>query len=572
MDPPNSDNRPPTMTNPFPEELISAYLDDQLSPSERQRFETLLETNTEHRRVLDDLIAIRRDLQALPRNGLDVGFSDRVLAAIQARKSPSTQSLPDDSHIASLATPARMQKQNDRAPAWQWLVAGTAALVLAIGLSVNWLPDRTPIGMNSPKVSETAKPVASQETMASPAVASAPAKQEAAEGAPDQAANFAAAPPQDSMALAPAPHVQPSEGDLKSVEIANANLREAEAGQAQADGIRPAKAMRRSATVAEAKQLRKKTAQNADAAESSQEIPSFDDLKNLAQDESRQGELVIHVSVANRLESERLIRDMLASHDFPGKPQADSEEPFPLRNRSQDRRVETLQDAAPNQKGLGDEAVRDSDLIEVVLEASPESLSRFLTRDEVAESGVHIVDASIVRGVGQAPGSSDLLSMKRGASRKMADAASNAQLAASAKGNAELRERAAAADVADDALPAGEKAKGAALEAIAAPGAAAMAAAPADNEPQLAKAEKKSAAPGEIGNKIAPGSAVPSDKSQADFGGGRGAKPGSDSQRQLLGRGKVRVRFVFVPAEASASEMDKPAESPAEPASPASPE
>ena len=61
------------------EEMISAYLDDQLTDQERNRVERLLAETGEHRRALQELREVRESLQSLPRHRLPEEFGERVL-------------------------------------------------------------------------------------------------------------------------------------------------------------------------------------------------------------------------------------------------------------------------------------------------------------------------------------------------------------------------------------------------------------------------------------------------------------------------------------------------------------
>jgi anti-sigma factor RsiW len=61
------------------EELLSAYLDDELSPEDRARVEQWLVDDAEYRRLFEELRAVRRDLQALPRHKLPADLSAAVL-------------------------------------------------------------------------------------------------------------------------------------------------------------------------------------------------------------------------------------------------------------------------------------------------------------------------------------------------------------------------------------------------------------------------------------------------------------------------------------------------------------
>jgi anti-sigma factor RsiW len=63
----------------FPDELISAYLDGELSPAEKVRVEEQLMDSAEHRRLFEELKSLRRSLQALPAESLGEDFAARVL-------------------------------------------------------------------------------------------------------------------------------------------------------------------------------------------------------------------------------------------------------------------------------------------------------------------------------------------------------------------------------------------------------------------------------------------------------------------------------------------------------------
>jgi negative regulator of sigma E activity len=62
------------------EELISAYIDDELSPDERLRVEQWLASDPQARQLLEDLRALRGRIQSLPVVSPPAGFTQRVLA------------------------------------------------------------------------------------------------------------------------------------------------------------------------------------------------------------------------------------------------------------------------------------------------------------------------------------------------------------------------------------------------------------------------------------------------------------------------------------------------------------
>lgn len=141
------------MNDPLTEELLSAYLDGELPDAERAGVEQWLTASAEHRRLLDDLQAIRRELQALPRQSLDAGFSERVLAAIRERTSePNSGSAAgaggSDSPTttppeppSALSTPKSAQPGHLGMPAWRWFAAGVAATLAALFVGINAAPE-----------------------------------------------------------------------------------------------------------------------------------------------------------------------------------------------------------------------------------------------------------------------------------------------------------------------------------------------------------------------------------------------------------------------------------------------
>lgn len=73
------------MNRPSENELLSAYLDGELGPQERQEVDRLLAADAEARQTLADFRALRAALQALPAERLEPGFRDRVLRLAEHR-------------------------------------------------------------------------------------------------------------------------------------------------------------------------------------------------------------------------------------------------------------------------------------------------------------------------------------------------------------------------------------------------------------------------------------------------------------------------------------------------------
>src|SRR5437763_13792156 len=72
------------MTREFPDELLSAFLDDELSPAERAQVEKHLATSEADRQLLTDLKSLRSDLASLPQAAVSPDFADRVVRAAVA--------------------------------------------------------------------------------------------------------------------------------------------------------------------------------------------------------------------------------------------------------------------------------------------------------------------------------------------------------------------------------------------------------------------------------------------------------------------------------------------------------
>ncbi len=77
----------------FSEELISAYLDGELTAEEQASVEQTLAANAEFRQLADELRMLREGLQSLPRHQLPSDFSDQILGRLTASPKPPGTSL-----------------------------------------------------------------------------------------------------------------------------------------------------------------------------------------------------------------------------------------------------------------------------------------------------------------------------------------------------------------------------------------------------------------------------------------------------------------------------------------------
>ena len=115
----------------FSEELLSAYLDDEVSEEQRRHVEAWLAANVEHQQVFDELRTLYQSLRALPVYHLDEGFADRVLsaAALRSRGVPADDGEPAVPAISAHRIPSGARTRLRRRLAWG--LAGVLALSAA---------------------------------------------------------------------------------------------------------------------------------------------------------------------------------------------------------------------------------------------------------------------------------------------------------------------------------------------------------------------------------------------------------------------------------------------------------
>lgn len=122
-------------------ELISAFLDGEVSPEEQARVEERLVESAEDRRLFEDMRAIRADLQSLPRRELGKDLSERILRRAE-RAMLADGTAPDGTSTDE--TVADADPQRDGVPgaaspptppdpgAWRSLIWAGAAIAAAI--------------------------------------------------------------------------------------------------------------------------------------------------------------------------------------------------------------------------------------------------------------------------------------------------------------------------------------------------------------------------------------------------------------------------------------------------------
>ena len=142
------------MNEPFTDELISAYLDGELSPDEQANVEQALVESAECRQMFEELRALRGDLQALPNHRLPADFSERVLqraeqAMLREAKSfvaggssnngKPAEEIQDNRSSPALAPVIELPSQPGQWSGVVWAFAALAAALL-VALYLPYLP------------------------------------------------------------------------------------------------------------------------------------------------------------------------------------------------------------------------------------------------------------------------------------------------------------------------------------------------------------------------------------------------------------------------------------------------
>jgi negative regulator of sigma E activity len=113
----------------YTDELLSAYLDGELSPAEQAQVESHLAGDPEARQLLDELRILASDVRSLPRHKAGEGFSERVVRAALAAQPAS------DANVVTSASAGRSTAAGGRrrVPA---MLAGALAVAAAVALAV----------------------------------------------------------------------------------------------------------------------------------------------------------------------------------------------------------------------------------------------------------------------------------------------------------------------------------------------------------------------------------------------------------------------------------------------------
>lgn len=122
------------------EELISAYLDGELTAQEQAQVEQALASDTRLRQMHDDLRSLRTSLQALPQQKLDIHFAERVLQAAKKAQHDNAATAPvvtphEPEVIVTSHHGATVELAQHEPFAWRmvvWTVAGLAAVLMVM--------------------------------------------------------------------------------------------------------------------------------------------------------------------------------------------------------------------------------------------------------------------------------------------------------------------------------------------------------------------------------------------------------------------------------------------------------
>jgi hypothetical protein len=114
------------MTREFPDELLSAFLDGELSPDERAQVEKHLASSEADRLLLSELQALRSEVAALPPAAMSPDFADRVVRAAVAEAEKHNPAAA----AASLPPPAASRSSR------RWLIGAAVASAAALAASI----------------------------------------------------------------------------------------------------------------------------------------------------------------------------------------------------------------------------------------------------------------------------------------------------------------------------------------------------------------------------------------------------------------------------------------------------
>jgi len=122
----------------LPDELISAYLDGEVTAEERALVEQRLTESEEDRRTIEELQALRSGLQTLPRHELGRDLSDRILgraqrAMLATPAQAAARQQEDPRSATDRPAPASRRRGNWWALAWAGVTVAAILLIVLLG-------------------------------------------------------------------------------------------------------------------------------------------------------------------------------------------------------------------------------------------------------------------------------------------------------------------------------------------------------------------------------------------------------------------------------------------------------
>jgi hypothetical protein len=112
-------------------ELLSAYLDGELTADEQTQVERLLADDPRARRLLDELRALSATLQSLPQHKLGENITEQVLRMAERRKRSAEAELPRPAEPSQPPLPARWRRMlSGRTLVWTGLTVAVAVVIV----------------------------------------------------------------------------------------------------------------------------------------------------------------------------------------------------------------------------------------------------------------------------------------------------------------------------------------------------------------------------------------------------------------------------------------------------------
>ncbi len=150
------------MTSPFSDELISAYLDGELTAQEQVYVEEQLREHADLRRMCDELRALRATLQAMPVAEPPENLAERILRQAERRMLSDEAAMVDSPFADAAQAPSPAGRPHYALRDWRVGVAVVTALAACV-LAMLWLPQMSPQARDVAQAPNTEAPSSSAE-------------------------------------------------------------------------------------------------------------------------------------------------------------------------------------------------------------------------------------------------------------------------------------------------------------------------------------------------------------------------------------------------------------------------